>query len=58
MSFTIILALLALLGLAVIFGLTFKVKGLKAAFITSGIALAAILILYVVTIFAIASAMS
>jgi hypothetical protein len=57
MAFSIILALLALLGLAAIFGITYKTKGLKAAFIVTGIALVVFPILYVVTISAIVSAM-
>ena len=58
MSFTIILALLALLGLGIIFAVTYKIKGLKIAFITTGIALVVFSILYIATIFVIASAMS
>ena len=58
MSFTIILALFALLGLAGVFGVTYKIKGLKAAFIATGITLLAFSTLYVVTICAIVNAMS
>jgi hypothetical protein len=58
MSFTLILALFALLGLAVVFGVTYKIKGLKAAFIATGIALLVFSTLYVVIIYAIVNAMS
>jgi hypothetical protein len=58
MFFTIILALLALLGLIVVFGVTYKRNGLKAAFIATGIALVVFSILYVGAIYAIVSAMS
>ena len=57
MAFTIMVALLALLGLAAVFGITYKTKGLKAAFIVTGIALVVISTLYVATIYAIVSAM-
>lgn len=40
MSFIVILPLLALLGLVVVFGVTYKRNGLKAAFTAVGIALA------------------
>ncbi len=53
MPFTIVLVILALLGLGIIFGFANKIKGLKFAFITSGIALVIFAILYVVTIYAI-----
>jgi len=58
MSFIIILPLLALLGLAVVFGVTYKRKGLKTAFITTGIALVIFSILYGMVIYAIVSTMS
>jgi hypothetical protein len=58
MSFTFILAILALIGLVVIFGVTYKRKGLKAAFITTGIAFVVFSILYVMAIYAIVSVMS
>ena len=58
MFFTIILALLALLGLIVVFGVTYKRNGLKAAFFATGIALVVFSILYVGAIYAIVSAMS
>ncbi len=57
MAFTIILALLALLGLAAVFGVAYKTKGLKAAFIVTGIALVVLSVVYVATIYAIVSAM-
>ena len=57
MSSTIILALFALLGLAVVFGVTYKIKGLNAAFITTGIAFVALSMLSVATIYVIVSAM-
>ena len=57
MSFIIILPLLALLGLVVVFGVTYKRNGLKAAFIATGIALAVFLILFVAGIYMSASAM-
>jgi hypothetical protein len=57
MSFIIILPLLALLGLAVVFGVTYKRNGLKAAFIATGIALVVFSILYVAAIYVRASAM-
>ena len=56
MSFIIILPLLALLGLAVVFGVTYKRKGLKAAFIATGIALTIFLILFMAAIYVSASA--
>ena len=58
MSITIILAMLALLGLGIVFAVSYKIKGWKVAFITTGIALVVFSILYVMIIFAIASAMS
>ena len=57
MSFIIILPLLALLGLAVVFGVTYKRKGLKAAFIATGIAFAIFSILFVAAIYVSANAM-
>lgn len=38
MSFTVLLAALALLALVVIFGVSYAVKGLKTAFIAPGVA--------------------
>ncbi len=57
MFFTIILALLALLGLAAVYGVTYKIKGWKAGCITTGIALVVVSVLYAVTIYVIVSAM-
>ena len=57
MSFIIVLPLLALLGLIVVFGVTYKRNGLKAAFIASGIALIVFSILYAAAIYVRASAM-
>ncbi len=57
MPFTIILALLAFLGLAVVFGIVYKMKGLKIAFIMTGIALVVFSILYLLTVYAIVSVM-
>jgi len=57
MFFTIILALLALLGLAAVFGVTYRIRGWRAAFITTGIAVVVFSILYVVIIYAIVSVM-
>ena len=57
MSFIIILPLLALLGLVVVFGVTYKRNGLKVAFIASGIALVVFSILFVAAIYVRASAM-
>jgi len=56
MSFIIILPLLALLGLVVVFGVTYKRNGLKAAFIATGIALTIFLILFMAAIYVSASA--
>ncbi len=57
MSFTIILFLLGLLGMGVVFGVTYK-KGLKAALIATGIAFVAFFILYVAAIYVVANSMS
>ena len=57
MSFIIVLPLLALLGLIVVFGVTYKRNGLKAAFIATGIALVVFSILFAATIYARVSAM-
>ncbi len=57
MFFTILLALFALLGLAAVFGITYKIKGLTAAFIATGVALVVFAMLYVAAIYAIVSAM-
>lgn len=57
MSFIIILPLVALLGLVVVFGLTYKRNGLKAALIAAGIALVVFSILFAGVIYVGASAM-
>ena len=57
MSFTAIFAVLAVLGLIIIFGLTYKMKGLKTAVIAAGIASIVLVVLFVATIYAIASVM-
>ena len=57
MSFTAIFAVLAALGLIIIFGLTYKMKGLKTAVIAAGIASIVLVVLFVATIYAIASVM-
>ena len=57
MSFIIILPLLALLGLVVVFVITYKSKGLKAAFIATGIALVIFAILFAAAVYVSASAM-
>jgi len=49
MPFTAIFILLALLVLAVVFGIFYKAKGLKAAFVTSGIAFFLLVILFFAT---------
>ena len=57
MSFTAIFAVLAVLGLIIIFGLTYKMKGLKTALIAAGTASIVLVVLFVATIYAIASVM-
>ena len=57
MSFTMIFAALALIGLLLVFGISYSRKGLKAAFINTGIAFAAILIVFTVVIYAIVGSM-
>ena len=57
MSFTAIFAVLAVLGLILILGLTYKMKGLKIAVIATGIASIVLVVLFVATIYAIASVM-
>ncbi len=57
MAITILLAALALLGLVVIFAIAYKVKGLKAALITTGVSFILFSIFYVAAIFSIVSAM-
>ena len=58
MDITAILALLAIFGLAVVFGVTKRIKGLKAAFITSGITFVVFSILIVLAIYVIVESMS
>jgi hypothetical protein len=57
MSFTLVLAILALLSLGIVFGVANKIKGLKFAILTTGIALVVIAMLYVAIIYAIVSRM-
>ncbi len=57
MAFTILFALFALLGFGLVFGITYKIKGMKAAFITTGIAFFLLAILYVAAINLITAAM-
>ena len=57
MSFTALFAVLAVLGLIIILGLTYKMKGLKTAVIATGIASIVLVVLFVATIYAIASVM-
>lgn len=57
MSFTILYAAFALLVLIVIFGLTYKIKGLKTAIVTTGIAFTASAIFFVALIYAIVTMM-
>lgn len=53
MSFTVLYAAFALLALIVIFGLTYKIKGIRTAFMITGIAFIVFAILLVATIYAI-----
>ena len=57
MSFTAIFAVLAVLGLIIILGLTYKMKGLRIAVIATGIAAIVLVVLFVATIYAITSVM-
>jgi hypothetical protein len=57
MYLTIILALLALLSLAVIFGIAYAVKGLKTALIITGIFFVVMTALYIAVISAIVGLM-
>jgi len=55
MSFTILYAAFSFLVLAVIFGVTYKIKGLKTAFLATGVAffvsaVALVAIIYAITI--------
>lgn len=58
MSFTILFALFALLALVVIFGVSYKIKGLKVAFFTTGAAFVLFALLFVVVIYFIVNAMN
>ena len=57
MPFTAIFILFALLVLAIVFGIFYKAKGLKAAFVSSGIAFFLLVILFLATMNVILSAM-
>ena len=57
MSFTVLLAVLAFPALLILFGVTYKIKGGKTAFIATGIAFAILAILFVATIYIIVSVM-
>ncbi len=57
MPFTILYTMLALLTLIIIFGVAWKIKGLKVAIITTGIAFIISAVLFGVTIYAITSVM-
>ncbi len=57
MTISVLLAILVLLGLALIFGITFFAKGWKFAFIVTGAALVVSVIFYLAAISIIASAM-
>ena len=54
---TILFALFALFVLIVIFGLTYRIKGLKAAFIASGVMFIVFSVLYIGMIYLIVNAM-
>ena len=53
MSFTVLFAMLIILVSVVIFGLTYNTKGLKAAFITSGIVFVISALLFAAMMYAI-----
>lgn len=57
MPFTTMLVIIALLVLGIVFWVAYRIKGLKLAFISSGIALVIFAILYVATVYAITSTM-
>lgn len=57
MSLTVLFVMFALLALIVIFGLTYKIKGLKTAFITTGVAFVVFTLLFVAMIQVIVNAM-
>lgn len=57
MSFTMLFAIFVPFVLALIFGLTYKIKGLKIALVTTAAAFIAIAILFAVVVYAIVSVM-
>ncbi|MFN8387485.1 MAG: hypothetical protein U0V48_15925 [Anaerolineales bacterium] len=57
MSFTILFAALVLFALLVIFGITYKIKGLKTALIATGVIFVLSAVAYVAVIYLIVSAM-
>ncbi len=57
MTATILLAILVLLLLVIVFGITWKIKGLKVAFLATGATFIVSSILYVATISIIVSSM-
>jgi hypothetical protein len=57
MPFTAIFILFALLIAAMVFGIFYKAKGLKAAFLTSGLAFFLLVILFLATMNVLLSAM-
>jgi hypothetical protein len=57
MPFTALFAVFALLALIVLFGLTLKTKGWKAAFLVTGIAAVAAALLFIGIIYTITSSM-
>lgn len=57
-AFTLILAILALIGLVIVFIATFAWKGLRIALISTGVALVVFAILYVAVIAVIANSMN
>jgi len=54
---TIFYVLFALFMLVVIFGVTYKIKGLKAAFIATGVVLVGLLVLYIGMLYLIVNSM-
>ena len=57
MSFTVLYAVLAVLVLFVVFGVTYKLKGWKIAFLATGAALALSVVFLVLFIYTITGAM-
>ncbi len=55
---TILYVLFALFMLLIIFGVTFLIKGLKTALVTTGVALVGFLILYIGIIYLIVNSMA